>query len=321
MELFRNVNFDWMGKRKIYLAISTVLMLVSLGSLFFGNKLPLGVDFKGGTLVYVKFSQTPDEDAIRGAVQKAGLRDARIQRYGAPANNEVIIALEQRQTTEDALTAGKETIVNALGATFPPNSFEVRNVEIVGPQVGAQLRRQALLASLYSFAGMLVYLWFRFELIYGVAAVAAVFHDTIFTLGMFSLLNKEISLTVIAAMLTLIGYSMNDTIVIFDRMRENLRLLRRDSLVDIVNISINQTLSRTILTSGLTFLSVLALYLFGGEVLHGFAFALVVGILIGTYSSFGVAAPLVLAHNDRRGGRGRRTAASSEAGRREPLRA
>jgi preprotein translocase subunit SecF len=174
----------------------------------------------------------------------------------------------------------------------------VRNVEIVGPQVGSQLRHQAVMATLYSLAGMLVYLWFRFELIYGIGAVVACFHDTIITVGFFSLLNKEISLTVIAAILTLIGYSMNDTIVVFDRIRENLKLMRRESLSDIVNKSINQTLSRTILTSGLTFLTVLSLYVFGGEVLRPFSLALVIGILIGTYSSIAIAAPMLVAYQD-----------------------
>jgi preprotein translocase subunit SecF len=158
---------------------------------------------------------------------------------------------------------------------------------------------------LYSLLGMLIYLWFRFELIYGVAAVVAVFHDTLITVGAFSLTNQEISLTVIAAILTLIGYSMNDTVVVFDRIRENLALSRRETLSDVVNRSINQTLSRTVLSSGLTFLTVVSLYLFGGEVLHGFSFALVVGILIGTYSSIAVAAPMLVAYQDWRSARGK----------------
>jgi preprotein translocase subunit SecF len=179
-------------------------------------------------------------------------------------------------------------------------------VEIVGPQVGRQLQKQAFLATAYSLAGMLVYLAFRFEWIYGVAAVLTVFHDTLITVGAFSLLNWEISLTVIAAILTLIGYSNNDTIVVFDRIRENIKLMRREKLADIVNKSINQTLSRTILTAGLTFLTVLALFLFGGEVLRGFSFALVIGILIGTYSSIAIAAPILVAYQDWRQGRGKR---------------
>ena len=183
------------------------------------------------------------------------------------------------------------------------SGFTIRNVEIVGPQVGAQLKKHALLATLYSLAGMLVYLWFRFELIYGVAAVVAVFHDTLITVGAFSLADKEISLTVIAAILTLVGYSMNDTIVVFDRIRENLRMTRREPLADVVNRSINQTLSRTVLTSGLTFLTVLSLYLFGGEVLPVFSFALVVGITItvSTYSSIGGGADAGFLRNSVRG--------------------
>jgi preprotein translocase subunit SecF len=165
---------------------------------------------------------------------------------------------------------------------------------MVGPKVGGELRTKAVLATLYALGGMLVYIAFRFEWIYGVAAVVACFHDTIITIGLFSLFNKEITLTVIAALLTLVGYSMNDTIVIFDRIRENLKLLRREPLESLINKSVNQTLSRTVMTSGLTFLTVVALFLFGGPVLHGFSFALVVGIIIGTYSSVFVASPIVL---------------------------
>ena len=177
---------------------------------------------------------------------------------------------------------------------LPPAAF----LAVSGGGGNGALRHQAVMATLYSLAGMLVYLWFRFELIYGIGAVVACFHDTIITVGFFSLLNKDISLTVIAAILTLIGYSMNDTIVVFDRIRENIKLLRREPLADIVNKSINQTLSRTILTSGLTFLTVLSLYAFGGEVLRGFSLALVIGILIGTYSSIAVAAPMLVAYQD-----------------------
>jgi preprotein translocase subunit SecF len=200
-------------------------------------------------------------------------------------------------------------VVSSLPDGFFLSDFSVRNVEIVGPQVGAQLRRQALLATAYSLAGMLIYLGFRFEWIYGVAAVVTVFHDTLITVGAFSLLNKDISLTVIAAILTLIGYSNNDTIVVFDRIRENIKLMRREKLSEIVNRSINQTLSRTILTAGLTFLTVLALYLFGGEVLRGFSLALVIGILIGTYSSIAIAAPILVAYQDWRISKGKRAVA------------
>jgi len=198
----------------------------------------------------------------------------------------------------DGVTA---PVLVALKSNYALGPFAIRNVEVVGPKVGAELRKQAIFVTLYALGGMLVYIAFRFEWVYGAAAVLAVFHDVLITLGFFSLLHFEISLTVIAALLTLVGYSMNDTIVIFDRIRENNRLLRKESFADVVNKSINQTLSRTILTSGLTFLTVLVLFLMGGQVLRAFSFALVVGIVVGTYSSFGIAAPLVVAWNRWRG--------------------
>ncbi len=192
-------------------------------------------------------------------------------------------------------------VIGALQKDFYLSSFAIRNTEIVGPKVGSDLRRQALYVTLAGLAAMLIYIWFRFELSYGVAAVIATFHDVIITIGFFSLLNKEISLTVIAALLTLVGYSMNDTIVVFDRIRENVRLTKRANFLELVNRSINQTLSRTILTSGLTFLAVLSLFLFGGEVIHGFAFALVIGVIIGTYSSIAIASPVLLYWQQRTG--------------------
>ena len=185
-------------------------------------------------------------------------------------------------------------ILKVLGQEFYLAPFNIRNVEMVGPRVGAELRNKAVLATLYALAGMLVYIAFRFEWIYGVGAVVACFHDTIITIGLFSLFNKEISMTVIAALLTLVGYSMNDTIVIFDRIRENLKFMRREPLEEVMNRSVNQTLSRTVMTSGLTFLTVIALFIWGGPVLHGFSFALVCGIIVGTYSSVFVASPIVL---------------------------
>ncbi|HVH59553.1 MAG TPA: protein translocase subunit SecF [Candidatus Sulfotelmatobacter sp.] len=192
-------------------------------------------------------------------------------------------------------------VLNVVKARFVLGPFTIRGDQIVGPKVGAELRRQAVYVTLYALGGMLVYIAFRFEWVYGAAAVLAVFHDVLITLGFFSLTGYEISLTVIAALLTLVGYSMNDTIVIFDRIRENNRLLRREAFASVVNKSINQTLSRTILTSGLTFLTVLVLFLMGGQVLRAFSFALVVGIVVGTYSSFGIAAPIVVAWNHWRG--------------------
>ena len=202
----------------------------------------------------------------------------------------ILTSFDQLKNVDGATPA----VVSTLNSGFVLGNFAIRNVEVVGPKVGAQLRRQAFFATLYALAGMLVYIAFRFEWVYGIAAVIAVFHDVLITLGFFSLFHYEISLTVIAALLTLVGYSMNDTIVIFDRVREDLRLMRKDSFPDVVNKAINQTLSRTILTSGLTFLTVLVLFLLGGEVLRAFSFAMVVGVVVGTYSSFGIAAPIVV---------------------------
>jgi preprotein translocase subunit SecF len=385
VEFFRNTNIDFLGKKWYFLAFSLVFSVAGLFSMLFWHHIPYGVDFRGGTLVYVKFSHTPDDNALRAALDRAGLHNFKLQRYDVPSNNEELIDLDVRETSDQSLDQGKLKIINTLETNTPVgkkdlnnaslldiknylmdkdpmhlgsdadqkygqqaqtiidardkvhgwvlssldqlkgvvdqavltilpdgfflSDFHVFNAEIVGPQVGAQLRKQALLATAYSLAGMLIYLGFRFEWIYGIAAVVTVFHDTLITVGAFSLLNKEISLTVIAAILTLIGYSNNDTIVVFDRIRENIKLMRREKLSEIVNRSINQTLSRTILTAGLTFLTVLALYLFGGEVLRGFSLALVIGILIGTYSSIAIAAPILVAYQDWRAEKGKRTAA------------
>ena len=250
---------------------------------------------------------TPNEDHIRQALSSAGVKDAIVHPIsdatGRSANTE-IISLPQT-ASDTAHDVGREQIEDALNANFHGSAFTIQRVDIVGPTAGKQLQKQAGLATGYSLLGMLIYLWFRFELIYGVAAVVAVFHDTLITVGAFSLTNQEITLTVIAAILTLIGYSMNDTIVVFDRIRENLALSRRETLTDVVNRSINQTLSRTVISSGLTFLTVLSLLLFGGPVLRGFSFALTVGIVIGTYSSIAVAAPMLVAYQDWRKSRGK----------------
>ncbi len=268
-----------------------------------GSPVPLGVDFKGGTQVEVKFQNPPDQAEIRAAMDAAGIKDATVVQFDDASQREMLISLPE-SLNEAALDTGRQQIKSALAAHYN-NPVVSDSAQVVGATVGHQLEKQAALATLYSLIGMLVYLWFRFELIYGVAAVVAVFHDTLITVGFFALTNQELSLTVIAAILTLVGYSMNDTIVVFDRIRENLRLSRREKLSDLVNRSINQTLSRTVLTSGLTFLTVLALFLFGGQVLKGFSFALVVGILIGTYSSIAVAAPMLVAYQDSRAAKGK----------------
>ena len=313
MELFRGVNVDWLGKKWYFLAFSMIFSVAGIISMCVhyaqtGRPVPVGVDFRGGTQVQAQFVHAPDINKIRQAMDEAGIKDARIVSYDPGSGaNEVLISLPE-QTDETHLDADRVRIIDTLQAHYDnPVILPLRNVQVVGPTVGKQLEKQAGLATLYSMAGMLVYLWFRFQLIYGVAAVVACFHDTLITVGAFALMNREISLTVIAAILTLVGYSMNDTIVVFDRIRENLRLSRRESLPDVVNRSINQTLSRTVLTSGLTFLTVLSLYIFGGEVLRGFSFALVVGILIGTYSSIAVAAPMLVAWQEWRAKQGKGT--------------
>jgi len=239
-------------------------------------------------------------DSITVPLQQAGvqLSDQQLQTLASdltkfrdtPPRSGLINSFDQLK----AVPGVNSAIISVLKQQCYLSPFSIREVQMVGPKVGAELRTKAVLATLYALGGMLVYIAFRFEWIYGVAAVIACFHDTIITIGLFSLFNKEITLTVIAALLTLVGYSMNDTIVIFDRIRENLKLLRREPLESLINKSVNQTLSRTVMTSGLTFLTVIALFLFGGPVLHGFSFALVVGIIIGTYSSVFVASPIVL---------------------------
>lgn len=393
VEFFKNPNIDFLGKKWYFIAFSLVFSIAGLLSIFFWHGIPLGIDFRGGTLVYVKFSHPPNDNAVRAAMDHTGLTNVRIQRLGQVGSNEVLIDVPETETSEQSLDRAKTQIVNALESNAQPNKQDLNNssslsvaaylndkdplhlgtdaaqrytaiaqaitnfrdktrggvlaswddlkgvaepgvlnsiqdgfflsdfgvyqVEIVGPQVGKQLQKQAILATVYSLAGMLIYLAFRFEWIYGVAAVITVFHDTLITVGAFSLTDKPISLTVIAAILTLIGYSNNDTIVVFDRIRENLKMMRREKLADIVNRSINQTLSRTVLTAGLTFLTVLALFLFGGEVLHGFSFALVIGILIGTYSSIAIAAPILVAYQDWKTNRNRPAPAMAGGSRKE----
>jgi preprotein translocase subunit SecF len=311
VEFFRSVNVNWLGWKWYFLAFSMVFSVAGIIKMAWnwhhiGTPVPLSVDFRGGTEVQVQFANRPDIEAIRQAIAAAGVKDARITPFGEPSSNEVLITLPE-EMNENALDAGRATVVNALEQHYS-NHFDPDKgiqVHVVGPTVGEQLKKKAVQATLFSLAGMLVYLWFRFQLIYGVAAVVACFHDTLITIGAFALTGKEISLTVIAAILTLIGYSMNDTIVVFDRIRENLRMSRREPLADLVNRSINQTLSRTVLTSGLTFITVLSLFVFGGQVLNGFSFALVVGILIGTYSSIAIAAPMLVAWQQFRAGRGK----------------
>ena len=378
MELFKNTNFDFLGKKWPFIIASLILTGAGLVSLVARGGPRYGIDFRGGALVYVKFAEKPMPDRVRAALA------SKIPGGGAPevvevqGTNELIIGTEiqdektlavtrqaivdtlakefgqstgqrldinnagagavadrlrdtlqrsgasiseqQLQDLSKAITKFRDTppqsgllrnfeqlsgvpgvtapVIAALNQEFNTAPYAIRNVELVGAKIGADLRRQAIYVVLSALGGMLIYIAFRFEWIYGVAAVLAVFHDTIITIGLFSLFDMEISLTVVAALLTLVGYSMNDTIVVFDRIRENLKLLRREKLEKLINISVNQTLSRTLLTSGLTFLTALSLFLFGGPVLKGFSFALVVGIIVGTYSSIFIASPILVLWQD-----------------------
>lgn len=373
MELFRNTNFDFLGKKWPFIIASLVLLAAGMASLVMRGGPRLGIDLKGGALVYVKFAERPQVEKLR-TMLASRLPGGTPEIQEVTGTNEVIIGTEMREERE--LARAREIIVETLAGTFgqkdagkfdinnggqqaaverlrgplaaagvnlgdqelqdlagrifqyrnsAPRSgiirsfdelsgvagvspqviqvlkqemfttpYSIRQVEVVGPKMGRELQSQALYVVLWALIGMLVYIGFRFEWIYGLAAVIAVFHDTLVTVGLFSIFDKEISLTVIAALLTLIGYSMNDTIVVFDRIRENLKLNKRMGFSELVNASINQTLSRTILTSGLTFLTALSLWIFGGPVLNGFSFALVVGIIVGTYSSVFIASPILI---------------------------
>lgn len=398
MELFKNTNFDFLGKKWPFIGASLVLTVAGLASLALHGGPRYGIDFRGGAQMYVRFATEPPIDKLRAAL-KPKIGDVEIVPVTSSAN-EVIVSTEARneqelnqtrQVMDDTLaanfgrpdgtkldfnTVGQATLadrlrgpIQAAGGAFneqqlqdvakamlayrdsaprsglvrsvdelssvpgvtPPvmtavrseltaGSYAIKNVEVVGPKVGKELQWQAIKATLLALAGMLVYIAIRFEWIYGVAAVVAVFHDTIITIGLFSLFNKEISLTVVAALLTLVGYSMNDTIVVFDRIRENLKVMRRESLTNVINLSVNQTLSRTVLTSGLTLLTALALWLFGGPVLNGFAFALVCGIIVGTYSSIFVASPILVFWQDYLENRKRAVAVAGASSRSEAVR-
>jgi preprotein translocase subunit SecF len=372
MEIFKQTNFDFLGKKWPFIFLSLALTAAGFVSLVIKGGPKYGIDFNGGALMDVNFIKRPPAQVIRSALHKRISGEIEVQEVGN--SQEALISTDVRDertlqvvranmiaALNDAFNpqAGGKLDINTVGQTAladrlrdplqkasvplsddqlqaltkqittyrdtPPRSglirnldelssipgitpkilgiikqecsvgnFAIRYVETVGPKIGADLRQQAINVVLIALGAMLIYIAFRFEWIYGVAAVIAVFHDTIITIGLFSIFNKQIDLTVIAALLTLVGYSMNDTIVTFDRIRENIKLQRRGSFAEIVNASINQTLSRTILTSGLTFLTAVSLYLFGGQVLNGFSFALVVGIIIGTYSSIFIASPILV---------------------------
>ncbi len=382
VEILKDVNIDWLSKKWFFFLTSWALLLIGIVAYYTRGGLAYGIDFTGGTIIYLKFNATPDLDLIRTSLRPEAVGTTSIQRYDEPSKDTVLVrmqtvfgsgesadsgqkqvlkllreafdrehvnsplvdfnnvgldavvkylqdndpdnwrsqsktsqeydahyrqvagaVLDYRNNAKDGLVKSLDDLKQAGGVSagaveilkknFYAGPFAIKGVESVGAVVGSDLRRRAALAVGLSFLGMLVYIGFRFKPIYGVAAIVGLFHDVTITLGLFALTQKEISLNVIAALLTLIGYSMNDTIVIWDRVRENLRILRKETLPQIINISINQTLTRTILTSGTTFLATASLLVLGGEVLNGFAFAMTFGVLIGTYSTVGISGPIV----------------------------
>ena len=281
-------TFDFIGRR--WIAISASAVLIVIGLLTAGIRgLNYGIDFAGGTLVELRMPRDVDIEDVRRELRGIGMGDSTIQHYGS--KDEILIRMMRSPKGIEGLQG---EIIKALEVIYGQGKIELRRTEVVGPQVGAALRKQAALAMAYALIGILIYITIRFEFRFAVAAILALVHDVLITLGAFAVTNKELSLPVIAAFLTIVGYSLNDTIVVFDRIRENLKLFRRESYEAVFNRSINETLSRTILTSLTTMLVVLALFFLGGEVIHDFAFALLVGIVVGTYSSIFVASPILV---------------------------
>ena len=281
-------HIDFMGKRKYALALSSLLIVVSLASLAVRG-LNFGIDFTGGTLIEVGYPDAVELGGLRDVLQDAGYGDAQVQHFGSA--RDILIRIAPR-----ADQASAELSENVLAALNDADAAaEMRRVEFVGPQVGEELTEQGGLAMLYALLGILIYVALRFEYRFSLGAIAALVHDVIITLGVFSIVQIEFNLTVLAALLAVIGYSLNDTIVVFDRIRENFRKMRKGSAVDVMNVSLNQTLSRTLMTSFTTLLVLLALFFLGGEIIHSFAFALIVGVFIGTYSSIYVAGSSALA--------------------------
>ena len=298
MALFKTPNIDFIGLRWPALALSVLVIAVGLAVTVVRGSLPLGIDFSGGSLIILKFEQPVGEGAVRGAL--AMIPEKVIQQYGDIGDNEVLVRLPISGPEEGvSLEAGANDVMAALeGAGL--GDFEVIGQELVGPVIGQELQQRGISAFVFAMAGILIYIGLRFRFSFAVGAVVAVAHDIAITLSLLTFLGYELSLNVVAAMLTITGYSVNDSIVVFDRVRENLRGMRRDTFADLVNVSINQTLARTIITSGTTGAAVLALFVFGGEVLEGFAFTMLVGVFSGTYSTIFIAAMIAIVITERK---------------------
>ena len=296
MEIFKRVTeYDFMAKKTMAIVLSSAVILVGIISMITHGGLKYGIDFDGGTLVQLKFKTPPAIEDLRDGLKTIGLGDSTIQEFGS--KNHILIRVEK---SEEKLEEIGTKVKNSLIGKFQAGDILVERVEMVGPKVGKDLREKAILSIIYAIIGIVIYISWRFELQYAIAAIIALVHDVLVTMGAFSLADKEFTLVIVAAFLTIIGYSLNDTIVVFDRIRENMRRKGKTSFADVINMSINQTLSRTILTSGTTLLVVVALFLRGGEIIHDFSFALIVGVLVGTYSSIFIASVFLVCWGNRK---------------------
>ncbi len=294
MRFLHNTHIDFLSKRRFFYVMSAALIVLGF-SIFLIKGIPLGIDFKGGTELLVRFDKPVEIQNVRDAMDKAGLMGSEIKTMGDVRD----ILIKTAQEGEGATIADK--IKEGLKSSFLDNNFEVLRIDKVGPKIGKELRMSAVYATVFSLIAILIYLAFRFEFVYAVGAVVGLFHDVLITIGMvaifhalFPSLNLELSQTMVAAFLTLIGFSSNDTVIVFDRIRENIKLYKNEDILVVMNRSINTTLSRTIITSGTVFITVLILFLFGGEVNRGFAFTFLVGVVTGTYSSVYISSALVV---------------------------
>jgi preprotein translocase subunit SecF len=295
-------KINFIGLRRFAFALSGLVIAASIISIMFHGGLNYGIDFAGGTLVQVKFKEPTQVERIKEQLSSIGLDRSLVQRFGEKKENEYLIRVEKVVPEMEVLSL---QIEEALQKAYGKGGVEVRRTEMVGAKVGKDLRKKGMLAIIYAMVGILIYITWRFEFIYALGAVIALAHDVMITVGAFSFADKEFTLPIIAAILTIIGYSLNDTIVVYDRIRENRRKMRREPFANIINSSINETLSRTLLTSLTTLIVVIILFIFGGGVIHDFAFALMVGVLVGTYSSIFVASPIILTWQERRQREGR----------------
>lgn len=289
MELVKATNINFVGSFKVAATISLIVIVISIGSVVMHGGLNLGVDFAGGTVMQVKFPKATSTESIRDALKQINLEGSIIQQFSP---QEVVIRTSEVTSDLKGLSSRVE---ETLSKVYGKGGYEVRRVEVVGPKVGKDITNKAIMAIAFSWIAMLIYVAWRFEFRFGVGGIVALIHDVIVTVGVLSLLNREFSLTIIAALLTIVGYSINDTIVIYDRIRENMRKISKKDLGEVMNISINETLGRTILTSLTVFFVLVILLVFGGEVLYDFTLAMLIGVISGVYSTVYIASPLVLA--------------------------